>query len=183
MGGIGADRTNLTQLWRAWNPRLVRYLSSRGAVSAEDLAADVWLDVARGLTNFQGSDERAWTKWLFTIARRRLIDEARAHARRPEMIGSVPEVVEMYGDPEVVVAEEVGRRDVISLIRRLPDDQADVILLRVVADLDVAGVAELLGRPPGTVRVLAHRGLRRLAELMPSLTSSEVGELGRARNL
>jgi RNA polymerase sigma-70 factor (ECF subfamily) len=44
-----------------------------------------------------------------------------------------------------------------------------VIALRVIGGLDVARVAEVTGRRPGTVRVLAHRGLRRLAaELAPA---------------
>ena len=46
----------------------------------------------------------------------------------------------------------------------LSPDQAEVVLLRVIGGLRVSQVAELLGKRPGTVRVLQHRGLRRLAE-------------------
>jgi RNA polymerase sigma-70 factor (ECF subfamily) len=45
----------------------------------------------------------------------------------------------------------------------LSPDQADVVLLRVLAGLDVEQVAEILGKRPGTVRVLQHKVLRRLA--------------------
>ena len=55
----------------------------------------------------------------------------------------------------------------MALIATLPPDQAEVIMVRVVAGLDVAEVARMLGKRPGTVRVLAHRGLRRLAERLP----------------
>jgi RNA polymerase sigma-70 factor (ECF subfamily) len=175
VAGTSTDRDTLSLLWRAWNPRLVRYLASRGAVSAEDLAADIWIDVARALARFEG-DERAWAKWLFTIARRRLIDEARARQRRPETIGSVPELAEATDDPETVVVGRARLAEAISLIRRLPDDQSEVVLLRVVAGLDVADVADILGKQPGTVRVLAHRGLRHLAELIPPTQGgAEVG--------
>ena len=51
----------------------------------------------------------------------------------------------------------------IALLSTLPADQAEVIMLRVVAGLDVNRVAQLMGKHPTTVRVLAHRGLRRLA--------------------
>jgi RNA polymerase sigma-70 factor (ECF subfamily) len=51
-----------------------------------------------------------------------------------------------------------------------------VVLLRVVAGLDVADVADVLGKRPGTVRVLAHRGLRRLAELIPPGADAETLE-------
>ena len=46
----------------------------------------------------------------------------------------------------------------------LPADQAEAIVLRVVAGLDVQRVADIMGKRPGTVRVLTHRGLRRLAQ-------------------
>jgi RNA polymerase sigma-70 factor, ECF subfamily len=50
------------------------------------------------------------------------------------------------------------------VIAQLPHDQAEVVLLRVLAGLGVEQVARILGKRPGAVRVLAHRGLRRLAE-------------------
>ena len=50
------------------------------------------------------------------------------------------------------------------VMRLLPPDQAEVVLLRVLADLDVDEVAELLDRTSNWVRVTLHRALRRLAE-------------------
>lgn len=54
----------------------------------------------------------------------------------------------------------------VDLIGRLAPDQAEVVLLRVVADLDVAATARVVGKSRGAVRVLAHRGLRRLATML-----------------
>jgi RNA polymerase sigma-70 factor (ECF subfamily) len=54
----------------------------------------------------------------------------------------------------------------LALVRRLPPDQADAVLLRVVGDLDVAEVAAVMGRSQGSVRVLVHRGLRRLQAIL-----------------
>jgi len=50
------------------------------------------------------------------------------------------------------------------VVATLPPDQAEAVALRVVAGLDVDRVAEIMRKRPGTVRVLTHRGLRRLAE-------------------
>jgi RNA polymerase sigma-70 factor (ECF subfamily) len=55
-------------------------------------------------------------------------------------------------------------RTALALIAELPRDQAEVVALRVLGGLDVAEVARILGKRPGAVRVLAHRGLRRLAQ-------------------
>ncbi len=53
----------------------------------------------------------------------------------------------------------------LTLIASLPPDQAEIIMLRVVAGLDAREVARMVGKSPGAVRVAAHRGLRRLAGL------------------
>jgi RNA polymerase sigma-70 factor (ECF subfamily) len=50
------------------------------------------------------------------------------------------------------------------MIASLPKDQAEAVMLRVVAGLDVAQTAQVLGKRPGAVRVAAMRGLRRLAQ-------------------
>ncbi len=54
------------------------------------------------------------------------------------------------------------------IVALLPVDQAEVVLLRVLGDLDVETVAEILGKSPNWVRVTQHRALRRLADRMGS---------------
>jgi RNA polymerase sigma-70 factor (ECF subfamily) len=161
------DEASFAALWRAFNPALVRFLTGlAGPEDASDVASTVWVEVVRGLDRFSGS-EAGFRAWLFTIARSRLIDLRRARARHPERslddddldrrMGSAP-------DPASVVDKGWSTDAAIALIGSLPPDQAEVLLLRIVADLDVATVAKMTGKRPGTVRVLAHRGLRRLAE-------------------
>jgi RNA polymerase sigma-70 factor (ECF subfamily) len=54
----------------------------------------------------------------------------------------------------------------LALIARLPPDQGEAVMLRVVAGLSVPVTAEIMGRSPGAIRVLSHRGLRRLEEML-----------------
>jgi RNA polymerase sigma-70 factor (ECF subfamily) len=63
-----------------------------------------------------------------------------------------------------VIAAAAGDEAVRRIVKLLPKDQAEIVLLRVVAGLPVDEVAAITGRRPGTVRVLQHRALRRLAE-------------------
>ena len=154
------DRDALASLWRELNPPLLRYLRGRIGDGAEDIASQTWMDAARGLGGFEG-DQPAFRRWLFAIARRRLLDELRRRGRRREWAGGgVPDVGR--ADAGLGKVDELDR--VLATVRRLPPDQADAVLLRVVADLDVTQVAEIMGRSEGAVRVLVHRGLRRLQE-------------------
>ena len=75
-GGTGEADGAFSVLWRDANPALLRYLRVIAPEAAEDIAADTWVQVVRGLGTFRG-DEAAWRAWLFTTARRRAIDEVR----------------------------------------------------------------------------------------------------------
>jgi RNA polymerase sigma-70 factor, ECF subfamily len=63
------------------------------------------------------------------------------------------------------------------VVRTLPPDQAEVILLRVVAGLDLDEVAGVVRKRPGNVRVLQHRGLRRLAQRLSGGALDQLGKL------
>jgi RNA polymerase sigma-70 factor, ECF subfamily len=159
----------LTELFRAYQPPLLRYLRAQEPSVADDLASEVWVAVARRMRRFVG-DEAGFRSWLFTIGRCRLIEHRRKAARRrtdpmPHDLLDAAITRGLDGDPAVRVLEHLGTREAISaLTAELSPEQAEAVLLRVVAGLDVAEVARIMDRSPGSVRVLCHRALRRLAD-------------------
>ncbi len=161
------DEASFVVLFRACQPALLRYLTAIDARLADDVAAETWASVTRNLHRFSG-DEQGWQAWVFTIARARLRDEQRRLFRRPVPVDTsaaleaVPSPVDVHEAVESMLSTEAA----LALIGRLPKDQAEAVLLRHVAGLDVGRVAEVLGKKPGSVRVATHRGLRRLAELV-----------------
>jgi RNA polymerase sigma-70 factor, ECF subfamily len=161
------DEAAFAVLWRDGNPALLRYLRAMTPESAEDVAAETWVQIVRGLGKFRG-EEQDWRAWLFTTARRRMLDQARLRRRHPtEPLDEVQASDEPRSvDTALLALENLATTRAIALVRRLPRQQADVILLRVVAGLDTDQVASLVGCSPGAVRVAAHRGLRRLATLL-----------------
>jgi RNA polymerase sigma-70 factor (ECF subfamily) len=157
------DRDALAALWRSHQHLLLRYFRGRGSTQPEDLASQVWIDVAESLHRFEG-DGDAFRRWLFTIARRRQIDVARRSGRRPEDLEATAGA-DRADESSVRAFDEVGALDrALAMVRRLPPDMAEAVLLRIVADLAVDEVAQIMGRREGHVRVLVHRGLRKLAD-------------------
>ena len=154
-------------LWRDGNPALLRYLTVIAPGSAEDVSAETWVTVVRGLDRFRGGED-AWRAWLFTTARRRAADEGRRRSRRPESpaAGAGEGRRAEAADPADQVLEDLATRAAVAAVASLPPLQAEVIMLRVVAGLGTEAVAQLVGRSPGAVRVAVHRGLRRLAQVM-----------------
>ncbi len=66
--------------------------------------------------------------------------------------------------PDELVLDRLATETVVArVVATLTHDQAEVVLLRVVGGLQVSQVAAMMGKRPGTVRVLQHRGLRRLS--------------------
>jgi RNA polymerase sigma-70 factor (ECF subfamily) len=160
------DEAAFAVIFRDVQPVLLRYLRLIASEGADDIAGETWLQVAAALAGFRG-DERSFRAWLFTIARHRTTDWARARARRRSLQLAVTEDGEQLSpDTADVVVERFSTREVLACVAALPKDQAEIIMLRVVAGLDTAEVARLVGKSPGAVRVAAHRGLRRLAAML-----------------
>ncbi|MCL4313662.1 MAG: sigma-70 family RNA polymerase sigma factor [Actinobacteria bacterium] len=161
------DEQAITALYHEFNPSLLRYLRNQLPSMAEDLSSEVWLDAAKGLDNFSG-DEGGFKAWIFTIARRRVIDSRRRMARRrtdPVPTGSF-EFYSGLADPAREVEEAISAEEAISrLTKTLSKDQAEVILLRVVAGLSVTQTAEVMQKSEGSIRVLQHRALAKLAKV------------------
>jgi RNA polymerase sigma-70 factor (ECF subfamily) len=159
------DESAFVVLFREIEPRLLRYLRTLCGADAEDIAAETWVHVTRGMARFSG-DADGFRGWVFTFAHGRMVDAWRARSRRPETITSTLPDGPSEIDVPREVEETISTDSALALLRELPHGQAQVLLLRVVAGLDVPMTAAVLGRTPNSVRVLAHRGLRALAAVV-----------------
>jgi RNA polymerase sigma-70 factor (ECF subfamily) len=160
------DDGAFAELWRWLNPALVRYLRVMvGGDDVDDVASTTWMDVVRAMARFP-SDVDGFRAWLFTVARRRVLDFHRAQGRQPALVDAelVDAPIAAGQDPAELAEQSWSTDAALDLIGSLSADQAEVLILRVVADFDVATVARIVGKRPGAVRALAHRGLRQLAK-------------------
>jgi RNA polymerase sigma-70 factor (ECF subfamily) len=162
------EESAASELWRAHHPALLRFLRTRHAShDVDDLASEVWLRASRSWQRFTG-DEGDFRAWFFSIARAVSIDSYRLHGRRREQLAAdlEPRMTDRRAAAESDAFESFGTDRAIALLGRLPREQGEAIALRVIAGLDAERVAEIMGKRPGNVRVLQHRGLRRLAMLL-----------------
>ena len=157
------DETAFLHLWDHLHPRLLRYLRVLGCDEADDVASETWLQAVRDLSRFDGGVED-FRCWLFTIGRHRAIDASRTRVRSRSrlMTAAVAPVI----DPNPVedeVLDGLSTRQAVAVVAGLSPDQAEVVALRIIAGLDTAAVARMLGKSPGAVRIALHRGLRALS--------------------
>ena len=144
-------------------PRLVGFFRTRGIADPEALTGDVFVDLAKNLTNFDG-DESGFRSWVFVIAYRRMSDEWRRQKRRaPETPSdTTAEPVRVAPSAEDVAMEGLESVEAIRMLEVLTADQRDVISLRVVAGLTLEETAQVVGKPIGSVKSLQRRGLATL---------------------
>jgi RNA polymerase sigma factor, sigma-70 family len=165
-------------VYRLVQPSLLRYLSTLIRRDAEDIASEAWLQIARDLQSFHG-DGDAFRGWAATIGRHRALDHIRYHQRRPAAAVPTQDFADRAADDDTSIdaVDALGSERALSLIRSLPADQAEAVLLRVIMGLDAQTAALVLGKRAGAVRTASYRGLRRLAAL---LTEPEPTDADRA---
>jgi len=165
---LNAARTGapwaLERLYREFHPAVLAFIRARAPADAEDLASEVFIAVAEGLVRFEG-DEDGFRSWLFTITYRQVGQLRRRIGRRRTEPFPIEDVSERLppGDAERDAMAAISTRQALDLISTLPPAQAEVLLLRVVADLAVDDVATIVGKRPTAVRALQHRAVVGLA--------------------
>ncbi|MEV5431507.1 RNA polymerase sigma factor [Streptomyces sp. NPDC052701] len=158
------DEAAFAVAYRLVQPGLLGYLRGLVGDDAEDVASDAWLEIARDLGRFRG-DGAGFRGWTATIARHRALDHLRRRRARPRAATLEQDVLELPGPQSTheQALEAMSTERALDLVRGLPRDQAEAVLLRVVVGLDGPAAARVLGKRPGAVRTAAYRGLKRLA--------------------
>jgi RNA polymerase sigma-70 factor (ECF subfamily) len=147
------------RLYRSMAAQVVSYLRWHRVSDPDGLTNDVFAQVHRKLSTFQG-DEQGFRSWVFTIAHHRMIDDRRRSQRQPFVAGEVEvEDHRALGDVEADAFAVLGSDRVRELLAVLSPDQRAVVLLRVVADLSVEDVAKILGKREGAIKALQHRAM------------------------
>ncbi len=171
----GGDHGAVELIYRDLAPVVIGYLRVNGSREPEDLAGDVFVDVIRSLDAFSGEEQR-FRSWVLTITHRRLVDEFRRRGRRPED----PTPDDRLGDLLIDLTDGEGEamarlqaRGVLEAIGQLTEDQRAVLYLRVVADLPINEVADLLGKAETAVKALQRRALVRMRQLLDGQLRSE----------
>jgi RNA polymerase sigma factor (sigma-70 family) len=152
-----------TALYRELSPAVLGYLRARGTREPEDLVGEVFLQVVRDVRRFKGG-EREFRAWVFTIAHHRLLDDLRRRRRRPleQTAGDPADESGSTGDVEEEALAAISAQHVRQVLGRLSADQQSVLLLRIIGDLTIEEVAEVLGKRSGAVKALQRRGLAAL---------------------
>jgi len=153
-------------VYRQLAPAVLGYLRGQRVPDPEGVLGEVFVHVTRSLHRFSGNDEDL-RRWVFTIARHRVIDDVRHRSRRPQT--TEPQPVDLPGPPDDAGLD----LDLLDALGQLSVDQREVVALRFVADLPLEDVARITGRSVGAVKSMQLRGLTQLARILGASRSAE----------
>ena len=159
------DREAYAMLFDRFHDEIYRFATRRvgDPIAGQDAAAETFADAFRGITKFEQTGA-PFEAWLYTIARRRIVDQVRLRARHDHAELSADDALyEASSGHEASIVDGLLLR---ALIARLPESERDVIEFRFMEDLDVEQTALRLGKQPGAVRVAQHRALTKLRTMI-----------------
>jgi RNA polymerase sigma-70 factor (ECF subfamily) len=154
------------ELYERYSTRVYRYVYHRlgNQADAEDVTALVFMKALEALPIYQ-SRRSTFAPWLFRITRNAVIDHYRRTRKQSPLEDA--EHVASGADPLRSALHGEQRDQMRRLLDHLSDDQRDVVVLRYVSDLSFAEIAGALHKNEPAIRMLLHRGLRKLKAVLP----------------
>jgi RNA polymerase sigma factor (sigma-70 family) len=151
-------------VYRSYASQVLGYLTARGVEDPEAVMQEVSLAVLPRLQTITGGVAGLRTL-VFSVAHARMVDDHRRQQRTPIKLPFEPDLdgrEEASAEDEVL--QRISPREVADIVNELPEDQREVLSLRLVAGLTVDQVAAVIGKSAGAIKQLQRRALIRLRE-------------------
>jgi RNA polymerase sigma factor (sigma-70 family) len=160
------DADALRVIYRELSPVVVGYLTAKGVPDPEAVTGDVFITVLKRFDAITGGAAGVRT-FVMSVAHARMVDDARSRRRRPALSPYLPETdARVSESAEHVALGAMATARLVAVLDQLPAAQREVVLLRVMADLSIEQVAQIVHRSPGAVKQLQRRGLLALRDLL-----------------
>jgi RNA polymerase sigma-70 factor, ECF subfamily len=158
----------LTELYNHFFEKIYRFIFYRVGHKevAEDLTEEVFIKVFRGIKNLQ--ETQAFEAWLYQIARNQVIDYYRSK-KAVIPIEEVENTLEYETNIVDVVHLQSQQQVFIKLLKELTGEQQAVMRMKFLEDLDNDEIAAVLNKTEGAIRVIQHRAITKLKDLISKL--------------
>ncbi len=161
------DQTAVTEIYERYFEPVYQFIRMRvdDPVLAEDLASEVFVGLVAALRG-RAAPRQSLRGWIFRVARNALYDH---YGRGRRLTTTTLEEWMPAPDsdsPERQTAAILEAERVREAVRRLPDDQQEVIVLRFGQMLSLEETADIMDRPVSAIKSLQFRATARLREVM-----------------
>ena len=134
---------------------------------AEDLTEQTFLQAYRHFERAQRESEgRPLRPWLIRIAHNLAANYYRDRSRRPQTAIEDADMLATAHTTEGLVQDRDDLKRILECVQQLPDDRREALIMRFALGMDNREIARALGRTDGATKVLLHRAIRQLEELV-----------------
>jgi RNA polymerase sigma-70 factor (ECF subfamily) len=156
------DRVAFVALYRRYAKPVYRYFYHQvgNTDDSEDLTSTTFSKALASLARYER--QGTFAAWLFGIARHTLLDYRRAHRIEIDVASVAATLHDPTPQPETQLILDEDSAMLRQLVRQLPDEQQEALVLRIFGELRTKEVATVLGRSEGSVKMLVHRAVTTL---------------------
>jgi len=163
----GGDREAFGELYDRYVKRIYNYIYYRtnNPFDAEDLTERVFFRAIRHIENYENRGLPI-SAWLYRIAHNLVANWYRDNSRRQEIpLDTFDFTLQYQGEhPEVAVLKSEEKDDLLRVIRQLPEDRQQLLILKFVESMTNAEIGQIMDRTEGAIKSLYHRTLMALRE-------------------
>jgi RNA polymerase sigma-70 factor (ECF subfamily) len=143
---------------------------------AEDLTEQTFLQAYRHFERAQRESQgRPLRPWLIRIAHNLAANYYRDRSRKPQASIDAAGALPAPLTTEALVEDREDLRRILEGVQLLPDDRREALIMRFALGMDNREIARALGRTDGATKVLLHRAIRQLEELVAKEQGADSG--------
>jgi RNA polymerase sigma-70 factor (ECF subfamily) len=178
------DREAFGALYDRFLPVVHRYCRRRllNEAAADDVASDVFLQVARAIHRFPGTTEEDFRRWIYRIATNAINAYRRQAARRGTIFDRARRLGWSSESEPVSPSCDDEFENVLAGIAMLGEREQAAITLRFMEGLSYEDVGKILDTRPATVRVVVSRALQSLRQWLAARSSRAAAARSKGQN-
>lgn len=159
------DQEAFVGIYDALVKPVYRYIYYRvDSAIAEDLTEDTFLKVWQNLRKYK-KKKNPFSSWVFRIAHNLVVDYYRKHKTTEEITDRIADPQE-NANPHRHTELKVNQIRLRKVVKKLPDNYQQVIVLKYINELDNKEIASTMGKSEGSIRTIQFRALEKLRELL-----------------
>ena len=140
------------------------YLKVSHKEEAEDLTHQVFLSAWKNIKNYVIKDT-PFVSWLYQIARNKVIDHYRSKKNHTPLDSAIENIPDQY-NLELITENKIEIEQIKNSLKKLTDEQQDVLIMRFVEDLPIKEVAQSLNKSNGAIKLIQFRAINKLKEIL-----------------
>jgi RNA polymerase sigma-70 factor, ECF subfamily len=163
---VSGDTEAFGKLYDLYSDRIYRHIYYRTSniEDARDLTQEVFTKAWQVLPKYKRT-KTPFLGWLFTISHNRVIDYYRTRKDYAYLNQEI-DLGKQANSPENLVEAEFTQQELRKAILQLPGDQQQVILMSFIEGFEYSEIASALNKTEGNIRVILHRGLKKMREIL-----------------